>query len=387
MHVLLTRALGVQTAWDREPAELWDMAWCPVLQGMARLCCDTRHQVRTQSLTLLQRSLLVPDLQVLSPSQWEFAFLRVLFPMLRNLLEQGKCEPGREETKLRAAMMLSKVFLQHLAPLSSLPTFSALWLSILDIIGQFCTTASTDLLADALPESLKNMLLVMDTSGRALFFTELGQPTPLWGVTWGKIDSFLPNLRDELFPDWEKRAQQEPKQTDEKDEIEKILPSEFAIHPAANIKPPQPEETTIPPVGNFKPLTADQPLRESNSSLPEPSTVSCGIPTSPLEPPVKPCTAFSLPPSPSHVQGSRMFTPISVPVQGAPGLTPLVSPRALLAKPIPGWRPQSPPLVPGMNQTSDSTAFTNPLLSSAPPNIKNLPQFVASPPTNQNLGS
>ena len=75
MHVLLTRALGVQTAWARQPGELWEVAWCPALQGMARLCCDSRQQVRTQSLTLLQRSLLLPDLQVLSPSQWEFAFL------------------------------------------------------------------------------------------------------------------------------------------------------------------------------------------------------------------------------------------------------------------------------------------------------------------------
>ena len=85
MHVLFSHAMGVQTAWERELAELWDMAWCPVLQvsdcdhmhsvtsqhdnnlvlqGMARLCCDNRQQVRTQSLTLLQRSLLVPDLQV-----------------------------------------------------------------------------------------------------------------------------------------------------------------------------------------------------------------------------------------------------------------------------------------------------------------------------------
>ena len=386
MHVLLTRALGVQTAWDREPAELWDMAWCPVLQGMARLCCDTRHQVRTQSLTLLQRSLLVPDLQVLSPSQWEFAFLRVLFPMLRKLLELGRCELGREETKLRAAMMLSKVFLQHLAPLSSLPTFSALWLSILDIIGQFCTTASTDLLADALPESLKNMLLVMDTSGRALFFTELGQPTPLWGVTWGKIDSFLPTLRDELFPDWEKRAQKIPRSQTADRGFEKDKKA-IAIQPTANVEPPQTLAVSLPQVGNLRPLPAVQPLRDSNSSLPEPNTVSCSFPTSPLEPPLKPCTAFSLPTSPSHVHGNLMFTPISVPAQVAPGLAPLVTPRPLLAKPIPGWRPQSPPLVPGMNQTSDNTAFSNPLLSSAPPNISNLPQFVASPPSNPNLGS
>merc|ERR1719445_647223 len=130
--------------------------------------------------------------------------------MLRKLLEMGgsaRPDQGREETKLRAAMMLSKVFLQHLGPLSSLPTFTALWLTLLDLVGQFCATASTDILADALPESLKNMLLVMDTSGRDLFFTPTGHPTTLWGVTWGKIDTFLPGLREELFPGWEKRQE------------------------------------------------------------------------------------------------------------------------------------------------------------------------------------
>ena len=105
---------------------------------------------------------------------------------------------GRGETKLRASMMLSKVFLQHLTSLASLPTFTALWLTILDLLGQFCASASTDILSDALPESLKNMLLVMDTrwnfhdskfskivffSGRGLFFTDSGEPTSLWGVT------------------------------------------------------------------------------------------------------------------------------------------------------------------------------------------------------------
>merc|ERR1719445_2288180 len=133
--------------------------------------------------------------------------------MLRKLLEMGgsaRPDQGREETKLRAAMMLSKVFLQHLTPLASLPTFTALWLTILDLVCQFCHSASTDILADALPESLKNMLLVMDTSGRGLFFTAAGNPTPLWSVTWEKIDTFLPGLRDELFPDWRHRADPPP---------------------------------------------------------------------------------------------------------------------------------------------------------------------------------
>ena len=76
--------------------------------------------------------------------------------------------------------VLLQVFLQHLGPLSSLPTFTALWLTILDFLGQFVLTASSDLLADALPESLKNMLLVMDTSGRNLFFAGTQEYDYLW---------------------------------------------------------------------------------------------------------------------------------------------------------------------------------------------------------------
>ena len=383
MHVLLTRALGVQTAWAREPAELWDMAWCPVLQGMARLCCDTRQQVRTQSLTLLQRSLLLPDLQVLSPSQWEFAFLRVLFPMLRKLLELGRSDRGREETKLRAAMMLSKVFLQHLTPLSSLPTFPALWLSILDIIGQFCATASTDLLADALPESLKNLLLVMDTSG--LFFTEHGQVTPLWGVTWGKIDTFLPTLRDQLFPGWQNRAQHIQLATDEKqDQREEKKPS---TDPEISQTPSTVESSAAPPVTVTLPATL--PVEPGMTvihnqslgvrcSISSPPDHSSSILTSPLEAPVKPCTAFSLPTSPSRQPGDMMmFTPISVPMEVMAGPLLLATPRPLLARPPAGWRPDHPPtpLVPGMAQSSDNTAFSNPLLASVPININHLPQF------------
>ena len=52
------------TAWERDMQELWDMAWFPVLQGIARLCCDSRASVRTQALALLQRTLLLSELQV-----------------------------------------------------------------------------------------------------------------------------------------------------------------------------------------------------------------------------------------------------------------------------------------------------------------------------------
>lgn len=44
---------------------------------------------------------------------------------------------------------------------------------------------------------MKNMLLVMDTAG-IFKETEEGE-SKLWPLTWDKIDTFLPNLRSELF--------------------------------------------------------------------------------------------------------------------------------------------------------------------------------------------
>ncbi|CAH1795726.1 unnamed protein product, partial [Owenia fusiformis] len=113
---------------------------------IARLCCDTRRQVRSQALTYLQRALLVHDLQTLSAVEWEACFnkvsillsyslqlqctvhfplsmftnagflhikpsiLQVLFPLLHKLL--GTINPqdpnGIEETRMRASTLLCK---------------------------------------------------------------------------------------------------------------------------------------------------------------------------------------------------------------------------------------------------------------------------------------
>jgi brefeldin A-resistance guanine nucleotide exchange factor 1 len=48
-----------------------------------------------------------------------------------------------EETRTRAATLLGKVFLQHLTPLASLPTFTALWLTVLDFMEKFMKAATS----------------------------------------------------------------------------------------------------------------------------------------------------------------------------------------------------------------------------------------------------
>lgn len=56
---------------------LWERCWCPLLQGMACHCYDARRDVRQAAITLLQRSLLIHDLQSLSGREWESCFKQV----------------------------------------------------------------------------------------------------------------------------------------------------------------------------------------------------------------------------------------------------------------------------------------------------------------------
>lgn len=55
--------------------------------------------------------------------------------------------------------------------------------------------------SEAIPENLKNMLLVMETAG--IFQTDTGTESKLWRLTWDKIDTFLPHLREEIFKPFE----------------------------------------------------------------------------------------------------------------------------------------------------------------------------------------
>lgn len=151
------------------------------------------------AITYLQRALLVHDLQTLSGPEWEACFHRVLFPLLRYLLQPipTKDPAGVEETRIRAATVLSKVFLHHLTPLLSLPTFFNLWMIILDFMDKYMHVDKSDLLYEAIPESLKNMMLVMDSA--KVFDAPEGGKSPLWNATWEKINMFLPNMKDDLF--------------------------------------------------------------------------------------------------------------------------------------------------------------------------------------------
>ncbi|XP_017767139.1 PREDICTED: Golgi-specific brefeldin A-resistance guanine nucleotide exchange factor 1 [Eufriesea mexicana] len=202
MLLLHTRIAQVFRWWAEEGnatenISLWPQVWRPLSQGIARLCCDARRQVRTTAITYLQSTLLAHDLAQLSAVEWSQCLEQVLFPLLAQLLGPiASNDPiGVEETRVRAAMLLSKVFLHHLNPLLTLPGFLPLWLTVLSLLRAYMHADNSELLFEAIPESLKNMLLVMSSAN------VLAPTSNLWAPTWRTIDAFLPTLKAELFPE------------------------------------------------------------------------------------------------------------------------------------------------------------------------------------------
>ena len=311
MHTLHTRAGQIHKSWEADSVNLWSTAWCPLLQGMARYCCDKRSHIRTSALTTLQRALLFQDLNTLTPAEWEATFTNVLFPMLDHLLV--KSNPGEktamEETRTRAATLLGKVFLQHLTPLTTLPTFTALWLTVLDFMQKFIRAATSDLLADAVPESLKNMLLVMDTAG--IFFTEAKTTTALWKLTHDKLETFLPNLMKDLFGGRQEQQLLEQQQQPQPQQQQKQAQEQQQPHQQPHQQQPQQQQQQPQQQAQEKQQQQQQPQQqqqqeqtavleqvdveqkpmETKKEIPLPP-----VPTSPMDPPVLPPSAFDSPP-------------------------------------------------------------------------------------------
>ncbi|NWI18139.1 GBF1 factor, partial [Crypturellus soui] len=352
MHTLHTRAATIYSSWAEEQRHLeptgrkieadsqtlWSNCWCPLLQGIAWLCCDARRQVRMQALTYLQRALLVHDLQALDALEWESCFNKVLFPLLTKLLENISPADvgGMEETRMRASTLLSKVFLQHLSPLLSLTTFAALWLTILDFMDKYMHAGSSDLLLEAIPESLKNMLLVMDTAGIFHSADSRTGYSDLWEITWERIDCFLPRLRDELF-----------KQTVIQDTVPSVPVEQHSQKSIVSALPPSPAGDVRPTTHTAPPeklceLSVSESERATASSSPTVSTpasppfsASAPAKTSPVTdiPPTTAQPPLILQPLASPLQVG--VPPMSLPIILNPALIEATSPVPLLATPRP----------------------------------------------------
>ncbi|CAE7052219.1 unnamed protein product [Rhizoctonia solani] len=192
--------------------------WVNLLSVLGRQSANPCQDVRHASIGHLQRILLGSQ----APDEHSVEiFDRVVLPMVEELLKPpvvARDPEGMTETKLRASALLCRSFLHLQAHPESLnPPTKALWLKIIDVMRGFLVTGRRDQLAEAIPESLKNVLLVLNASGVLLppnipdTRTEIQQE--LWQDTVLRIDEFLPGLMEDIFPPPpEPEPQPEPKE-------------------------------------------------------------------------------------------------------------------------------------------------------------------------------
>ncbi|KAJ9155067.1 Pattern formation protein EMB30 [Pleurostoma richardsiae] len=199
-----------------ESNEAWSAYWLPIFQALTTQCTNPCREVRHLAFNSLQRALLSPELTSSDHSEWTAIFGEVLFPLILRLLKPevySTDRDGMSETRVQAASLLCKVFLQYLVLLSKWDGMLDLWLKIIDIMDRLMNSGQGDSLEEAVPENLKNVLLFMSSSGYLVPPSQDPSQEKLWAETWKRIDRFLPELRKELaLEDAEERKSQEPLQ-------------------------------------------------------------------------------------------------------------------------------------------------------------------------------
>ena len=202
IHQLTSRVpiLIEQSHLQRE--EAWTTYWSPIFKTLRSQCLNPCREIRHQALSCLQRSLLSPDLASQDHQEWTAIFSEVLFPLLARLTKPEVCQTdpiGMSETRVQAATLLCKIFLHYLVLLSEWNGMLDLWLKILDVLDHLMKSGENESLEEAIPESLKNILLVM-LDGEYLKLPNEGQkPSPIWEQTWSRVERFLPGLYNDIF--------------------------------------------------------------------------------------------------------------------------------------------------------------------------------------------
>lgn len=130
-----------------EAKEAWTAYWSPILKTLTHQCLNPCREIRQQAFGSLQRTLLSNDLASPDHKEWTAIFREVLFPLISQLLkpEVYQSDPmGMSETRVRAATLLSKVFLHYLVLLSEGEDLLDLWLKIITIMDRLMNSGQGD---------------------------------------------------------------------------------------------------------------------------------------------------------------------------------------------------------------------------------------------------
>lgn len=212
LSILHKWMVALQQSSELQQTYIWKQLTLPLLTSLGRQSVNAARELRHAAMGQLQRILLGPSLVSLNAaeqSQVEDIFNRVIFPLLDDLLRPQVYQrdpQGMAETRLRGSALLCKVFM-HLELRETViqADFRLLWIQILDLLDRLMNVDKGDQLYEAIPESLKNVLLVMNAAGILVPHQETDDTQDelhrtLWTATHERMERFLPGFLTDVIP-------------------------------------------------------------------------------------------------------------------------------------------------------------------------------------------
>ncbi|KAK7023901.1 SEC7 domain-containing protein [Favolaschia claudopus] len=193
-------------------AQAWRQLCLPLISSLSRQSTNAAREVRHAAIGQLQRMLLGPHVlfDEANAEQVEEIFNRVIFPLLDDLLKPQvfhRDPRGMPETRLRASALLCKAFMHFEVRESQAQVdIRILWIQILDLLDRLMNIDKGDQLYEAVPESLKNVVLVMHAA-QILVPPPAEEPDTrddrqrtLWTATNERVERFLPGFIASVIP-------------------------------------------------------------------------------------------------------------------------------------------------------------------------------------------
>ncbi|KAF8810722.1 Sec7 domain-containing protein [Phlegmacium glaucopus] len=207
LPVLHRRLLSWLQTSEIQESQAWKNMVLPLLVILGRHSVNAAREIRHNAISHLQRILLGSSLtSETDQKQVEEVFNRVIFPLIDELLKPQVASrdlQGMGETRLRGSALLCKVFMHlELRESRAKTDFRLLWIQVLDLLDRLMHVDRGDQLYEAVPESLKNVLLVMNAVG-ILVPPESHQDDlqkTLWLNTHERMERFLPGFLTDIIP-------------------------------------------------------------------------------------------------------------------------------------------------------------------------------------------
>lgn len=183
--------------------------WVRLVQGLRKVCIDSREEIRNHAVLMLQRCLTGLEGIQLQDETWLQCFDLVIFALVNDLLEIVEEKPAKEYRNMEGTLvlslkLLSKAFLHSLPSISRSISFSKVWVGVLSCMDRYTNVKfrgkRSEKIHELVPELLKNTLLVMKSTG-VLSPSDDSGPDSLWQQTWLHVKSIAPSLQSEVFPD------------------------------------------------------------------------------------------------------------------------------------------------------------------------------------------